>query len=137
MTTANITVEQINPPKEGKKMGSIKTKELGLLWCWPNQLEIFKVGHHYDIEYTTDGDFKKFKGMAPSSQADFPEHTLLPAGVKNTPMVPPTLQEHIYVCGVVNNWVSRENSEVTEAKLIALTNTARNAWALTFGKKGE
>ena len=143
MTTAKITVEFVNEPKPGKKMGSIKTKELGHIWCWPNQLDIFKQGHHYDIEYTINGDFKTFKSMAaPQEQHeekhDFPEHELLPARTKSPIPASPTdttLQEHIFVCGIVNNWVSRENSDVTEAKLIALTNTARNVWGLTFGKK--
>ena len=139
MTVATVTIEFVNPPKPGKKMGSIKTKELGLIWAWPNQLEIFNQGHHYSIEYSEDKDFKKFVKLAPPTASNaathFPEHEM-PA-VKAPPRVDTTLQEHIFVCGIVNNWVSRENSEITEAKLIALTNTARNVYALTFGKANE
>ena len=141
MTTAPVTVEFVNPPKEGKKMGSIKTQELGTIFVWPNQLSIFKQGHHYTIEYSEANGFKKFEKMAPpppspedniGDTAGFPEHELLPARTVKA-HVDATLQEHIFVCGIVNNWVSRTDSEVTQSKLIALVNASRVVWAQTFG----
>lgn len=56
-----ITPQYVNEPKPGKKLGNIKTKELGYIWCQSEVLMNFQVNRRIFIEYTENGDFKNFK----------------------------------------------------------------------------
>lgn len=52
MSTAAIQVAYVNPPKEGKTKGSIKTNEGEFYEVFPNQLGLFRPGAAYEIEYS-------------------------------------------------------------------------------------
>ena len=66
MQTATIQVAYVNPPKPGKKQGSVKDAEGNIYGVWPDKLALFEPGNVYTIEYTTRDfngqqyhDFKK------------------------------------------------------------------------------
>ena len=52
MPTAEITVQYLNNPKPGKKMGSVKSSEGDYYNCPPQMLHIFKVGEVCKVEFT-------------------------------------------------------------------------------------
>src|SRR6188768_1077779 len=56
--TATIEVEYVNPPKEGKKKGSIKTKDGEYYGVWPDKLHLYAPGNTYTIQYESS----EFKG---------------------------------------------------------------------------
>ena len=66
MQTATIQVAYVNPPKPGKKQGSVKDAEGNIYGVWPDKLHLFEPGNVYTIEYTSRDfngqqyhDFKK------------------------------------------------------------------------------
>lgn len=63
MPQATVTVEFVNPPKEGKAFGSIKTKELGYVGMKPADLTSFAKGQRYEIEYKVSGDNGQYKNF--------------------------------------------------------------------------
>lgn len=70
MPEAWITPTYINDPKPGKKLGNIKTAELGYIWLKPEGLSAFTKGKRVYIEYSENGDFKNFvKFPVPRSPA--------------------------------------------------------------------
>lgn len=48
-----VKVAYVNPPKEGKKMGSIKTPDGQYYGVWADKLYQFQQGQSYDVEYET------------------------------------------------------------------------------------
>ena len=66
MQTATIQVAYVNPPKPGKKQGSVKDAEGNIYGVWPDKLHLFEPGNVYTIEYSSRDfngqqyhDFKK------------------------------------------------------------------------------
>lgn len=51
MSTAKVTVAFVNPPKPGRKQGSIKTEDGVYIGVWPEMLGQFAKGGTYEIEY--------------------------------------------------------------------------------------
>lgn len=49
----SVKVAYVNPPKPGKKMGSIKDESGNYYGVWPDKLGQFSVGGTYNIEYET------------------------------------------------------------------------------------
>ena len=133
MLTSQVTVDYVNEPKEGKPFGSIKTKELGYVSVPPDKLGLFEKGGKYSINYeTTDRGYHNFKSLANG----FPEHDLPKAFQKPSPRSSEdATPERIYVCGIVNSAIAHGGFALTLTNLVELTNTARSAWAQTFGKK--
>ena len=57
-----IEVAYVNPPKEGAKKGSIKTKDGKYISVWPDKLNQFTVGGRYsvNVDATTTDEGKTF-----------------------------------------------------------------------------
>lgn len=49
-----VTIQYVNPPKPGKKYGSIKTAEKGYIFCQPELLKEFNTGEVRKIEITAN-----------------------------------------------------------------------------------
>src|SRR5437016_13153417 len=58
MPKETVTIAYVNQPKEGKKMGSIKTANGQYFNVYPDKLNLFEVGQTYAIEY----DSREFQG---------------------------------------------------------------------------
>lgn len=141
MPTAQITVLYVNPPKPGKRKGTIKTDTLGLVGCWPNQLLWFQRGQVYTIEYEDDGQYKNVKrvvpletvanaaaignyanGHGPSPQASRAETRRYPqGGQQNKPD-----SKAIFLTGVVQQAMGSGQFKATD--IVALTVNASTAW---------
>jgi hypothetical protein len=52
MHTATIEVQYVNEPKEGKKMGTVKTVDGEYYSVWPDKLSLYKPGGTYEVQYT-------------------------------------------------------------------------------------
>lgn len=52
-----IEIAYVNPPKQGRKTGSVKTSEGQYYDVWPNMLSLFQPGGTYNVEFT-ERDFK-------------------------------------------------------------------------------
>ena len=131
-TQATVYVEAVNQPAPGKKMGSVKTKELGTVWAWPNQLDHMQAGNAYRIKYKVNDNFKSIAEVM-GAVVEKAKPVEAPEQSNAVPVVDP-LPERIFVCGVVNSAVS-SGKDPTVANLIGIVNAARQAWAETFGKK--
>lgn len=66
MAQATIKVAYVNPPKPGKKLGSIKDENGNYYGVWPDKLSLFEPGRTYTIEFTEENGFKNFKKLAGS-----------------------------------------------------------------------
>jgi hypothetical protein len=53
MSKKTVKVQYVNPPKEGRKTGSIKTAEGEYFDVFPGMLPEFKQGGSYEIEYAS------------------------------------------------------------------------------------
>ena len=136
MLTSQVTVDYVNEPRDGKPFGSIKTKELGYVSVHPDNLGLFTKGQKYSINYETvvkgDREHHNFKSLANG----FPEHDLPKAFQKSSQRSSEdATPERIYVCGIINSAIAHGGFALTLTNLVELTNTARSAWAQTFGKK--
>lgn len=61
-----ITVQYVNQPKAGKKMGSVKDTTGALYGVWPDKLGLFQPGKAYEIEFkTSEGGFKSITKFSP------------------------------------------------------------------------
>ena len=115
MTTANIEIAYVNPPKAGKKQGSIKTATGEYYNVWPDKLHLFKVGPCV-VEYQErlfDGKtFKTAVGVV-NGGLDFPPSDSVGAKKYDTSVshavvhavAPPhdyAKNKHIFVCGGLN-----------------------------------
>lgn len=86
MPSATISVQYVNPPKPGKKQGSIKTVDGQFFGVDPTQLGQFREGGTYTVEYDTHvyqgkeyKTFRRMDGAVPQQSAPIatgrPAHT--------------------------------------------------------------
>lgn len=134
---AIITALYVNPPKAGKKNGTIKAEGDVLYLAKPPILAIFQQGGQYKIgyeEYEINGvHFKEIKAAQQVSAA-------APATSGNTGRYPAhqddALAERIFVCGAINATMSNPNVKPSlDMDGIKIVNFWRNVWASTFGAK--
>lgn len=139
-----ITVQYVNPPKPGKKKGSVKSVAGKTYGVWPDKLDLFQPGGTYVVEVEQN----EFNG-----QTYYGVKRVIggpPAGGSNGTAAPATepmgarrqtddaTAERIYVCGIVNAAVPGllDKGSLNGVALVKLTNEARQAWRQTFGDKG-
>jgi hypothetical protein len=134
MPQATITARWVNPPKEGKKLGTIKTDTNELYGVYPEMLSKFQQNGIYEVEYTErtfdDGrTFKTIKAVAPKGMA--------PRPVGGRPMAPRETSmkdaERMFVCSILNAGVQAGKLEFNRAALETAVNGLRQVWAETFG----
>lgn len=98
MPTMTITPSFVNPPGEGKKMGSVKLKDNTLMLALPSVLSQMQPRSTYEVEYTEETPTFKYRtiksvkaasAVAPASGGGYGQD-------KDTPM-------RIFICGAYNN----------------------------------
>jgi hypothetical protein len=134
MPTATVTVRWVNQPKEGRKLGSIKTDDNQLFGVWPETLGEFKPNGIYEIEYTErhfdDGKiYKTVKTVAPKGMAPPRPAGNRFSGPRETSMKD---AERMFVCSLLNAAIQSGKVEFSGAKLEAAVNGLRSVWANTF-----
>lgn len=134
MNTKQITVKYINQPKTERGPGSVKDNQ-GVYWkVWRDQLATFREGGTYTVGYTTE----MYQGKEQYTVKEVQEVT---GQVLTAPSIAPTPKphtngdnrdEHIFVCGIVNNAVAAGKIDPMSAADIAectkAASSAYKAW---------
>jgi hypothetical protein len=126
--TAEITVQYVNPPKEGKKWGNIKSTAGEAYFGPPSMLSRYQPGETCKIEYElggTDGTLKSLK-----RKIDVPQALQRPTPPPMRGRTNPTDSEQIFVCALLKELVSRDD---TVTDVIARVNLLRDVYRNTFG----
>jgi len=67
MPTEQVTIAYVNPPKPGKKQGSIKTEDGRYFGVWPDKLGGFQKGMtctiDYEVSTASDGSGRQFYNL--------------------------------------------------------------------------
>lgn len=124
-----ITVQYVNPPKEGKKWGSIKAADGNYYYGPPATLSRYQVGETCKIEFELGGKDGTLRSLKQKLS------TTPPALAKPLPTPPrqrtnPTDSEQIFCCALLKEIIAPTDTELT---LIAKTNMLRQVYRNTFG----
>lgn len=147
MQRATIKVAYVDPPAEGKKMGSIKTDAGVKYRVWPDKLHNFKPGEVATIDYEENEFMGKpqftVKAVLPngngtSAPAAAPSSPTPAASRPNGNNYRETSQrdaERMFVCGAINAGITSGQLNPTESVAILDTVTGlREVWRQSFGK---
>lgn len=133
MPTMTITPSFVNPPGEGKKMGSVKLPDNSILLALPGVLAQIKPRSTYEVEYTEPTatfnyrTIKAVKLVAGAAQT---------AGNSGGGFVKDKeTQLQIFVCGGFNNAVSSgQISVLDEQNCLLAVETLKRVWRQAFGE---
>jgi len=128
MPITGVTVDYVNQPKPGKKMGSIKTQELGYVGVWPDKLDLFQQGRRYVIEYEVNGEFKKFVRI----KAEEPAPSGGTSGASRSSQA-----KEIFVTGVIGRYLQGAGTWPTGNTLALMVAEARDAWETAMEGKSS
>lgn len=131
MPTATVTVSYVNPPKPGKKMGSIKCGDV-YYGVWPDKLSLFQAGQTYNIEYTEDNGFKNFKKLANGASSGHIS-TFVPKAAASHKS--DAKAEEMFVMGFMNRCYQGACSVPSQTQLVSEMLTLRNAWRFVWDEK--
>lgn len=144
--TGTLTVQYINPPKEGRKMGSVKDMQ-GNYWAvWPDALETLKPGQTITVDYHTgaDGSGRFVNRIHPPEKPAAAKEWPVPENNTGAPLPPGTppwesaeLSKEcmIFVTGVVGRAMG--SGRFYASDLPELTETAVVAFERYLGKVAE
>ena len=131
MHTATIEVQYVNEPKEGKKMGSVKTKDGEYYSVWPDKLANFKPGMSYAVEYTVEDfkgkTYKTIKGLAKDNKAS-QQSTATNGHTKSVEM---------FVMGTIGRSLQGTGTFPDGATLEGWIRDARRAWVNGFNDQAD
>lgn len=128
MGQANIAIAYVNPPKAGKKNGSVKTKTGEMFGVPPEKLDQFQQGGEYAVEYSE----RQFNGQT--------YRTIIAATLMQPPVQSRSndtgkygnkddaTAERIFVCGALNAHVSSGQAEMSAAYIGNIVNILREVW---------
>lgn len=140
MPQAVITVAGIMPPAEGKKQGKIKDSSGESYNVWGDKIHNYQVGETYNVNYENNEfnntQFKLIKSFTHVS-AQAGQRRVDPRMPPPGNMPPSNKDEHIFVCGALNNALSNPNVNpmaIATTEMVAFVNLLRQTWRLTLGK---
>ena len=124
MPEIEITCQYVNKPKEGKKLGSIKSSEGTYYYVDPTMLSRFGVGEVCTIEFdvSDDGKWKRIKRKISTSAA-------APAPTFRSETSPKDSKQ-IFVTALLKEMVSGDDNQ---ASVIAKGNMLKDAYDTLFG----
>ncbi len=132
-----IDVSFINPPKPGKKNGSIKTKDDVIYGVKPDMLSLFEQRGIYDIEFSTtkfnNQDYKTVTSVQRVQEAPKPSAASAGSSGKYS-ATDDRIAERIFVCGALNASISGGHVDLNTEHLTNLVNILRLVWDDTFGR---
>lgn len=136
MATAQVKVQYVNPPKMGKKNGSIKTPDNQIYGVPPNLLPQFQAGGTYQIEYNSrEFNGQWYKTVAGVTPVAAPVPSSNAGGGSAAPKWDDATPERIFVCGAINAAIEGGVIGFDQATIENAVRTLRNVWANTFGNK--
>ena len=144
MTTTTVTVKYVNPPKDGKKRGTIKTTDDQFIGVWADKIHLFEVGKTYEIELTetesngvTYRNVKTVKMVAGPEPAPVVTSKSSGGGYNNYREMSPKDAEGSFVCATLGALIRAGEVKNDKAQLWATTNMLRALWQHTFGQANE
>lgn len=141
MPTATITVAGITPPAAGRKQGKIIDAD-GNKWnVWGDKLQNYRMGVTYNITYDVQEfnnvPFNIIKTAEPAGQgASQPRQVSQPQSGGPIPAFDKAKDEHIFVCGALNNALSNTNinpMELQVTDIATFVQKLQQAWKQTLG----
>jgi hypothetical protein len=139
MNAETIHVQYVNPPKPGKKKGTIKTTDGKLFGVWANTLSEFEPNETYAVEYTeeewrgqsyrtiTKATLEANRTAGPSPQRSRNSHR----------ETSPADAERMFVCSLLKAEIGAGKLSLKTKELIEAIERTRAAWAKTFGSALE
>jgi len=150
MPEATITIAEIQPPAQGKKMFTAFDTQGGRWQIWPDKSHLYAAGRTYTIEYQSSN----FKGTTYNTITKQLGAQGVSGGGQLTPMAaqhpgpaqirPPAPAqaddrgEDIFVCGAINNILANPSVNpllLNEEELKGTVLMLRRVWAAT--KRGQ
>lgn len=136
MPKATITIAFVNPPKEGAKSGTLKTKNNEIYGCWPDKLGHFAVGKTYEVEYTErEHNGKTYKNVTHGKEVQPPAQTTGTGNGGGYTRQPtsPVDAERMFVCGAINAAIQGGHLPIEGGAVEGAVNAMRQVWEKTFG----
>ena len=127
--TAEITVQYVNYPKEGKKYGSIKSSEGDYFSAMPPMLRMFTTGEVCTIEFkTTPEGYKNLVKKIGTTKAP--------------PLSPPPRQrtnpidtENMFVTALLKSFIEAGKIELSTTDIVAAIQDIKKAYRFTSTEK--
>lgn len=154
LETAKITVQHVNPPKEGKQYGSIRDTDGNY---WPDKFGDFETDKTYEIKYRTEnggfpnilgkkrvqpeqplrGEFTQVSptprnGATLTTRAAGPQHIQEPQQPVHQQVPKASQSEHIFTCGGLYRDIEMGRVGTTEDELVDRTILWRNVYRRAF-----
>lgn len=102
MPTLTATVKFVNPPKAGKKRGTIKLQDDSMIGLWPNQMGLFQPGKAYEIEYeTSDFNGQQYRNVKSAKEVSAPGGSAGAAGGGNFRPTAPQDAKRMWMCAIL------------------------------------
>ncbi len=134
MPTGTITVKYVNPPKAGKKKGSIKTADGQMFWVWANKLPEFTPDMIYEIEYSEEQwNGETFRTVTKATPKATPPTQANGVRTNSYRETSPADAERMFVCSLLNAAIAAGKLQLSAESLVAAIKTTRTAWQHTFG----
>jgi hypothetical protein len=145
MQLETITVQYVNPPKPGKKMGSIKDTTGRYINVWPDKLAQFQPNGTYNVlieEGSWQGKqtytLKSMADEAPAPKANGSAPIQEAKPLKPVPLAPRETSgkdaERMFVCSLMNAGIQAGQINLGEDDLTSTVTSLRFVWQQTFGK---
>jgi hypothetical protein len=139
---ARITVQYVNPPKAGKKRGTIKDSDGNIYGVFPDKISLFQPGGTYDVEiresHVGDEIFRNITDgvlCAPRKGS-----TMIPS-TNTAPQVPgfgngsgTSKDEQLFVLAILKSLIEAGEIHADQGELVNAVQTLRDVWRQTFGR---
>lgn len=155
-----VTVQYVNPPKPGKKSGTIKSIDGQMFGVWPDKLGDFEPGETYEIDFTEKAvggiTYRDVKAVRPAATrtsqrrqaataaspppAQTNGHAAPQHGGSGGQYYRPTAPvdaERMWTCGLLQAFIKTGRLDLNEDMLTQATNILRSTWQATFGANRE
>lgn len=136
MSAATIEVKFADPPKDGKKQGTVKAANGEVYGVWPDKLGLLRPGLTYEVEFTE----RTYQGRTYRTITKCkPSPTSTGGAVKSpipservTTVGSPT-PEQVFVTAILAAAVSSQVADLNDRNLHDAVMALRLSWGKTFG----
>src|SRR5215468_69925 len=138
MPMHRLTIKYVNPPKEGKKRGSIKGTDDSFFLVIPGDLHLFEPGKTYDVVYIQNGEWKTVQSAtAVEASPQRPTPTAAPAashdmGGEFNRQTNPIDAQRMFVCANLTAFIAAGKVELDPKSLGDAVNMLKRLWTYAF-----
>lgn len=132
MNTATIEVRFADPPKDGKKQGTIKTATGEMFGVWPDKLGLLQPGRTYEVEFS-ERPYKGrvYKTIIKCKPVDQIRSEAQPERVTTVKTATPEQQ---FVTACLGSAIESQQVEMNDKSLHDAVMLLRVVWGKTFGR---